>query len=56
MISYYEHRLLTFYGSTHFTRKIGIISQDIDSIRKWQCPDCHKEQNRKSSFKKRLSN
>jgi len=37
-----------FYGATHFTRKIGITSIDIDSIRKWRCPDCHKEWDKKS--------
>jgi len=36
-----------FYGATHFTRKIGITSVNIDSIRKWQCPDCNKEWDRK---------
>lgn len=41
-----------FYGATHFTRKIGITSIDVDSIRKWQCPDCHKEWDRKMIIKK----
>lgn len=31
------------YGATHFTRKIGITSIDVDRITKWQCPDCKME-------------
>ncbi|PGH86694.1 hypothetical protein CN900_24600 [Bacillus anthracis] len=30
------------YGSTHFTRKIGITSIEADKIIKWCCPDCNK--------------
>ncbi|KZZ85888.1 hypothetical protein [Bacillus sp. SJS] len=31
------------YGSSHFTRKIGISSIEDDRIIKWKCPDCNKE-------------
>lgn len=31
------------YSATHFTRKIGITSIDIDRITKWRCPDCKME-------------
>lgn len=38
----------SFYKATHFTRKIGITSIEVDSIRKWKCPDCNKEWDRKN--------
>ncbi|WJE23397.1 hypothetical protein QRE65_02900 (plasmid) [Bacillus cereus] len=38
-----QHR----YGSTHFSRKIGITSFRLDRIIKWQCPDCNKEWERR---------
>ena len=28
------------YGSTHFSRKIGIYDRDRDMTVAWQCPDC----------------
>ncbi|WP_144466440.1 hypothetical protein [Bacillus nitratireducens] len=31
------------YGATHFTRKIGITSIEVDQILKWECPDCNKD-------------
>lgn len=31
------------YGTTHFTRKIGISSIKADRILKWKFPDCNKE-------------
>lgn len=30
-------------GATHFTRKIGISSMELDRVIKWQCPDCKGE-------------
>ncbi|WP_419883957.1 hypothetical protein ACN6MY_11020 [Peribacillus sp. B-H-3] len=34
------------YGTSHFTRKIGITSVKVDSIHKWQCPDCQNKWDR----------
>ena len=31
------------YGATHFSRKIGISSIELDRIIKWKCPDCEQE-------------
>ncbi|WP_062355021.1 hypothetical protein [Bacillus kwashiorkori] len=30
-------------GATHFTRKIGISSLELDRVIKWQCPDCKQD-------------
>ncbi|MED1674219.1 hypothetical protein P4U77_11900 [Pallidibacillus thermolactis subsp. kokeshiiformis] len=30
-------------GATHFSRKIGISSRELDRVIKWQCPNCDKE-------------
>jgi len=34
-------------GATHFSRKIGISSMELDRVIKWQCPNCHQEWDRK---------
>jgi hypothetical protein len=31
------------YGATHFSRKIGITSIELDHFVKWKCPDCGHE-------------
>lgn len=31
------------FGSTHFSRKIGIYSRERDMTVAWQCPDCGKQ-------------
>nr|WP_251025717.1 hypothetical protein [Bacillus sp. ISL-47] len=34
-------------GATHFDRKIGISSMEMDRVIKWQCPDCKGKWERK---------
>lgn len=36
-------KLQPSYGATHFSRKIGISSIELDRIIKWKCPDCGHE-------------
>jgi DNA-directed RNA polymerase subunit RPC12/RpoP len=31
------------YGATHFSRKIGIYSREVDRTVAWRCPDCSHE-------------
>jgi hypothetical protein len=28
------------YGATHWSRKIGISSRELDRVVEWKCPDC----------------
>lgn len=34
------------FGSTHYSRKIGIYDFDADRVVSWCCPDCGKEWDR----------
>lgn len=38
-----QEKLQSSYGATHFSRKIGITSIELDRIIKWKCPDCGHE-------------
>lgn len=29
-----------FYGATHYSRCIGIVSREKDRLVAWRCPDC----------------
>ena len=31
------------YGTTHYTRKIGMTSISSDRTKNWKCPDCNME-------------
>lgn len=42
-----EQQQKHYGGATHFSRKIGITSIELDRIIKWQCPDCGQEWERK---------
>lgn len=28
------------YNATHFTRKVGVTTWEVDRILYWECPDC----------------
>jgi hypothetical protein len=35
------------YGTTHFSRKIGVYDSSKDKTFKWKCPDCNGKWDRK---------
>lgn len=34
------------FGATHFNRKIGIYSMELDRVTHYECPDCNGEWDR----------